>query len=98
MTMTKERFEKGLTYDAFKSGMSRNRERVEDNERKVALDAETLRFFTGLPKPVNVVVLAEDWCGDVIANLDRCQLRRGSARLPGSRAVFMVIADSIATC
>lgn len=69
MTMTKERFEKGLTYDAFKSGMSRNRERVEDNERKVALDAETLRFFTGLPKPVNVVVLAEDWCGDVIANL-----------------------------
>ena len=69
MTMTKERFEKGLTYDAYKSGMSRNRERVEDNERTVTLDAETVRFFKGLPKPINVVVLAEDWCGDVIANL-----------------------------
>jgi hypothetical protein len=69
MTMTKERFDKGLTYEAYKSGMSRNRERVEANEQKVRLDPEAVRFFNGLPKPVNVVVLAEDWCGDVIANL-----------------------------
>ncbi len=69
MTMTKERFDKGLTYDAYKSGMSRNRERVEANEQKVSLDAEAVRFFKSLPKPINVVVLAEDWCGDVIANL-----------------------------
>jgi hypothetical protein len=69
MTMTQERFDTGLTYDAYKAGMSRNRERVEENEGKVAVDPEAVRFFRTLPKPINVVVLAEDWCGDVIANL-----------------------------
>ncbi len=69
MTMTKERFAGGLTYDAYKAAMTRNRERVEDNEKKVVLDPETVRFFKALPQPINVVVLAEDWCGDVIANL-----------------------------
>jgi hypothetical protein len=69
MTMTKQRFDAGLTYDAFKAAMTRNLERVEANEQKVSLDPETLRFFRGLPKPLKVVALAEDWCGDVIANL-----------------------------
>jgi hypothetical protein len=69
MTMTKERFARGLTYDGYKAAMTRNRERVEDNEKKVVLDADTVRFFKALPQPINVVVLAEDWCGDVIANL-----------------------------
>ena len=69
MTLTKERFEKGLTYDAYKASMSRNRERVEENERKVALDPDVVRYFKSLPESLNVVVLAEDWCGDVIANL-----------------------------
>jgi thiol-disulfide isomerase/thioredoxin len=69
MTMTRERFDTGLTYDQYKKAMSRNRDRVEENERKVVLDAQATRFFGSLPQPVNVVVLAEDWCGDVIANL-----------------------------
>ena len=69
MTVTKERFATGLTYDAYKAAMTRNRERVEDNEKKVVLDPETVRFFKALPRRLNVVVLAEDWCGDVIANL-----------------------------
>src|SRR5439155_25082005 len=67
--MTKERFESGLTYDQYKEGMSRNRDRVEANEKKVSLDPETVRAFRSLSRPVNVAVLAEDWCGDVIANL-----------------------------
>ena len=69
MTMTRERFDTGLTYDAYKAAMSRNRDRVEENERKVVLDPQATRYFGSLPKPLNVVVLAEDWCGDVIANL-----------------------------
>jgi hypothetical protein len=69
MTMTKERFATGLTYDGYKAAMTRNRERVEENEKKVVLDPEAVRFFKALPQPINVVVLAEDWCGDVIANL-----------------------------
>jgi hypothetical protein len=69
MTMTAERFSTGLSYEAYKAAMTRNRERVEANEQNVVLDPETVRFFKGLSQPLNVVVLAEDWCGDVIANL-----------------------------
>ena len=67
--MTAERFATGLTYDDYKKAMSRNLDRVEANEARVTLDPETVRFFKGLPQPLKVVVLAEDWCGDVIANL-----------------------------
>ena len=69
MTITKERFATGLTYAAYKAAMTRNRERVEANESRVTIDPETLRVFRTLPRPLKVVVLAEDWCGDVIANL-----------------------------
>jgi len=69
MTMDSARFGTGLTYDAYKEAMSRNRDRLEASEQRVALDPEAVRFFRSLPRPINVVVLAEDWCGDVIANL-----------------------------
>src|SRR5207244_3627777 len=36
---------------------------------RVALDPATVRTFKSLPKGVRVLVLAEDWCGDVVANL-----------------------------
>jgi hypothetical protein len=49
--------------------MTRNRDRFEENEKRVDLDEADLEAFRALPRPVKVVVLAEDWCGDVIANL-----------------------------
>ena len=69
MTIDRARFDKGLTYDAYKAQMTRNRERLEENEQHVALSTEDLAAFSALPRPVKVLVLAEDWCGDVIANL-----------------------------
>ena len=69
MSITRERFEDGLTYEAYKAQMTRNRERLEDNERTVALGAEDLAFFKGLPQSVNVLVITEDWCGDAVANV-----------------------------
>jgi selT/selW/selH-like putative selenoprotein len=69
MAITNERFAQGLTYEEYKAQMTRNRERLEENERTVELDSEDLAFFSGLPAPLNVVAIAEDWCGDVIANL-----------------------------
>src|SRR2546426_11872107 len=69
MTMDRARFEQGLTYDGYKAQMTRNLDRVEENERRVQLRAEDVAAFRGLPRQLNVVVLAEDWCGDVIANL-----------------------------
>lgn len=69
MTVDRARWDKGITYEEFKSGMTRNQERFAENEGRVALDPETVRTFKSLPKPLRVLVLAEDWCGDVVANL-----------------------------
>lgn len=69
MTLDQARWEKGLTYDEFKSNMTRNQERFAANEARVQLDQETVRAFKTLPRGTRVLVLAEDWCGDVVANL-----------------------------
>ena len=69
MTIDRARFAKGLTYDGFKDQMTRNRERLEENEKRVRFRPDDLAAFRGLPRPLHVAVLAEDWCGDVIANL-----------------------------
>ena len=69
MGVDRARWEKGVTYDAFKAAMTRNQERFAQNEERVTLDPETVRVFKSLPQHLRVVVLAEDWCGDVIANL-----------------------------
>lgn len=68
MTVTRERFEQGMTYGAYKAQMTRNRERFEENERTVALGPADLEPFRQAP-PLSVLVLTEDWCGDAIANL-----------------------------
>ena len=69
MTLDRVRWDKGLTYDAFKAAMTRNQERFAQNEDRVALDPETVGTFASLPQRLRVLVLAEDWCGDVVANL-----------------------------
>jgi hypothetical protein len=69
MTIDRARFDQGLTYEAYKDQMTRNRDRLEENEHRVDLSKEDLAAFRALPRAVKVVVLAEDWCGDVIANL-----------------------------
>src|ERR671939_554073 len=69
MAVTREQFESGLTYEAYKAQMTRNREQVEQNERDLQLRPEDIQAFRDLPQPVKVMALAEDWCGDVVANL-----------------------------
>jgi hypothetical protein len=69
MTVTRDRFDSGMTYDEYKAQMTRSREQFEANERGLQLDPADLASFQNLPQPLNVLVLAEDWCGDVIANL-----------------------------
>jgi len=69
MAVTRERFEQGMTYDDYKAQMTRNQERFGENERQLELDPADLAVFKNLPRPLNVLVLAEDWCGDVVANL-----------------------------
>jgi hypothetical protein len=69
MTVTAERFEQGLTYEEYKAQMTRNKERFEENERTVEVDPATVDAFERQGRSLNVLVLAEDWCGDVINNL-----------------------------
>lgn len=69
MTVTRDRFEQGMTYDEYKTQMTRNRDRLEENERTVALTPEDVQFFRELPQPLHVLVLTEDWCGDALANV-----------------------------
>ncbi|HEY7349642.1 MAG TPA: thioredoxin family protein [Ktedonobacterales bacterium] len=69
MAVTHERFEQGWTYDEFKARMTRNQERFAANERELILDPADVAVFKSLPRSLNVLVIAEDWCGDVINNL-----------------------------
>jgi selT/selW/selH-like putative selenoprotein len=58
-----------MSYDEYKAQMTRNQERFLEVESSVELSDADVAFFKNLPSPLNVVVLAEDWCGDVVANL-----------------------------
>src|ERR1700736_1543014 len=69
MAVTRAQFDKGMTYEAYKAQMTRNREQVEQNEKDLQLKPEDVQAFRDLPQTVNVLALAEDWCGDVVANL-----------------------------
>src|SRR5579872_3335866 len=69
MAVTRERFAQGMTYDEFKAQMTRNQSRFEANEQQLQLDPADLQPFNSLPRPLDVLVIAEDWCGDVIDNL-----------------------------
>jgi thiol-disulfide isomerase/thioredoxin len=69
MAVTREQFESGMTYAAYKAQMTRNREQLEQNEQDLQLSPQDVQAFRSLPQRLNVMALAEDWCGDVIANL-----------------------------
>jgi thioredoxin family protein len=69
MAVTREQFDAGLTYAEYKAQMTRNREQFEQNEKDLQLAPQDAEAFRTLPQRLNVLALAEDWCGDVIANL-----------------------------
>lgn len=66
--MDAARFATGMAYDEFKAAMTQNRDRLEAAEAKVVIDPRDVEWFRSL-RPLRVVALVEDWCGDVIANL-----------------------------
>jgi hypothetical protein len=69
MAVTREQFDQGMTYEAYKAQMTRNRERLEAAEQKVQVAAADVAAVKQLPKAINVLAIVEDWCGDVVANL-----------------------------
>src|SRR6187549_914102 len=68
MAVTRERFEQGMSFDQYQAQMTRNQEQFARNAQ-IELSEQELAPFNNLSQPLNVLVLAEDWCGDVVANL-----------------------------
>jgi Thioredoxin len=73
MKLTSERreraFHEALTWHQFLETMKVNRNTIEANYAGFQLTASDLAFLNGLPGVTDVLVLAHDWCGDVVANL-----------------------------
>lgn len=69
MPVTQERFNEGLTYQQYVDQMTQNKERFIENYDKTSLTPEDRDTFRNLPETLNVLVIGEDWCGDVIAGV-----------------------------
>jgi thiol-disulfide isomerase/thioredoxin len=61
-----ERFAEGLTIQQFIDGMEKNKDLFSENYRKFELKPEDAAFLRDLGLDLNVTVLVEDWCGDVL--------------------------------
>lgn len=61
-------FDSGLGYqawlDAAESGDQRGK--IETQRQALNLERPVAAFLAALPRPVHVVAIAEDWCGDVV--------------------------------
>ena len=62
------RFAKGMTWKEYMAQMGDTRARTEDNYQKATLTEEERKFFSGINQVRYVLMLAENWCGDVHRN------------------------------
>ena len=68
-SITPERFSQGLTITEYMNGMQENREKLEANYSNAMLTRAEIERIQQSNIPVNVLVIAEDWCGDVLRYL-----------------------------
>ena len=61
-------FESGVDYAAWLAAAEspEQRDKIEAQRRALTLDPPVAGFLAALPRPVHVVAIAEDWCGDVV--------------------------------
>jgi hypothetical protein len=63
-----QRFATGMTWKDYVAQMGDTRARTEDNSAKSVLTEEERKFFSGVSHVRHVLMLAENWCGDVHRN------------------------------
>jgi hypothetical protein len=63
-----KRFATGLSWKDYMAQMGDTRARTEENYQKSKLTDEERKFFSGLNQVRYVLMLAENWCGDVHRN------------------------------
>jgi hypothetical protein len=66
--MDAARFANGMTWKDYVAQMGDTRARTEDNYAKSGLTEDERKFFSGITQVRHVVMLAENWCGDVHRN------------------------------
>jgi hypothetical protein len=61
----------GLDYTAWLAAAesAEQRDKLEAQRQALTLDATVAAFLAALPRPVHVVAIAEDWCGDVVRHV-----------------------------
>jgi hypothetical protein len=61
-------FDAGLDYAAWLTAAesAEQRDKLEAQRQALTLDPAVAGFLAALPRPVHVVAIAEDWCGDVV--------------------------------
>lgn len=71
--VTRERFAQGMTYDEYMETVKVNKARIEEYYDNVELGSdqrEALRELSGSEGgPASLMVIGEDWCGDVVREL-----------------------------
>ena len=71
--VTPERFSEGFTYDDYIAQINVNKARFEEFYNNFGItpeDAQALKELTSQPNgPAKMLVLGEDWCGDVIRGM-----------------------------
>ena len=63
-----KRFATGMTWKDYMAQMGDTRARTEENYQKAALTDDEKKFFSGVSKVKHVMMIAENWCGDVHRN------------------------------
>ena len=63
-----QRFATGMAWKDYLAQMGDTKARTEENYNKASLTAEEKQFFSGLNQVKYVLMLAENWCGDVHRN------------------------------
>jgi len=63
-----QRFATGMTWKDYLAQMGDTKARTEENYNKASLTAEEKQFFSSLSQVKYVLMLAENWCGDVHRN------------------------------
>ena len=63
-----QRFATGMTWKDYLAQMGDTKARTEENYTKASLTSEEKQFFSSLGQVKSVLMLAENWCGDVHRN------------------------------
>lgn len=67
--LTRERFDSGFSWQTYMENSVKNLERFHENYAQTNLNGDDARFFDTYTAEVNILILAEDWCGDVVQSL-----------------------------